>query len=476
MPETPTPAAEPLAPLARLVFLGLLAVLVLTPLPFGSNRDWSLGLLEAGVGLLLVLWALAAFRQPALVRIGWRRHWPLSLLYGLSLLWMLLQASDLTPASWDHPLWREASAALGEPLGGAVSVYPGATFGAALRLLAYGGVFWLALQFGRDPRRARAVLWAVAAAGLVYALYGLLVELSGAKTVLWYRKWAYEDSLTGTFINRNNFATYCGFALLATLSLLFGKSRQALLASPFSHVGIRAILDGFGQKGWLYTTVLGVISAALLLTHSRAGFLSAFAGAVVLVAALALAHRMRVGVAFAYGSLFLLFTVVLLAISGATTLQRLDRAATLADERLHAYALTADAIGKTPLLGTGHGTFQWIFAFFHDDKLLSFYDKAHNTYLEYALGGGLPALAVLLLLFAVIGFLCLRGVLTRQRRQVYPSLGLAVLTLGGVHALVDFSLQIPAVATTFAALLGTALAQSWRTRRRREDEPAEDRS
>jgi hypothetical protein len=35
----------------------------------------------------------------------------------------------------------------------------------------------------------------------------------------------------------------------------------------------------------------------------------------------------------------------------------------------------------------------------------------------------------------------------------------------GTHALVDFSLQIPATAVTFAALLGAAVAQSTSSRR-----------
>jgi hypothetical protein len=35
----------------------------------------------------------------------------------------------------------------------------------------------------------------------------------------------------------------------------------------------------------------------------------------------------------------------------------------------------------------------------------------------------------------------------------------------GMHALVDFSLQVPAVATTYAALLGIGVAQSYRSGR-----------
>jgi len=43
--------------------------------------------------------------------------------------------------------------------------------------------------------------------------------------------------------------------------------------------------------------------------------------------------------------------------------------------------------------------------------------------------------------------------------------GLAATALVACHALVDFSLQIPAVAAWFATLLGLGYAQSWSSAR-----------
>ncbi|KKM69395.1 hypothetical protein LCGC14_1451270, partial [marine sediment metagenome] len=40
--------------------------------------------------------------------------------------------------------------------------------------------------------------------------------------------------------------------------------------------------------------------------------------------------------------------------------------------------------------------------------------------------------------------------------------------LVGVHSMVDFSLQIPAIGATFALILGIGCAQSWSSRPRRE--------
>jgi len=56
--------------------------------------------------------------------------------------------------------------------------------------------------------------------------------------------------------------------------------------------------------------------------------------------------------------------------------------------------------------------------------------------------------------------ICMRGVWVRRRHWIYPALGVAATALVGIHALVDFSLQIPAVAYLYALMMGGAVAQS----------------
>ena len=50
----------------------------------------------------------------------------------------------------------------------------------------------------------------------------------------------------------------------------------------------------------------------------------------------------------------------------------------------------------------------------------------------------------------------------RRRRidAVYPAIGLAATAQVAAHSLIDFGLQIPAVAVTYSLLLGVACAQS----------------
>jgi O-antigen ligase len=95
-----------------------------------------------------------------------------------------------------------------------------------------------------------------------------------------------------------------------------------------------------------------------------------------------------------------------------------------------------------------------------DAAIRGAYDKAHNTYLEDALEIGIPATALLLLSLGIVLCRCVRGLARRNSGRMLAAIGAGAATLVGVHSLVDFSLQMPAVAVTFLMTLGLAAAQS----------------
>ena len=54
----------------------------------------------------------------------------------------------------------------------------------------------------------------------------------------------------------------------------------------------------------------------------------------------------------------------------------------------------------------------------------------------------------------------MRAAVSRRRDATAPTVAASAALLVGVHAMVDFSLQIEAVTLTFMALLGAGVAQS----------------
>ncbi len=126
------------------------------------------------------------------------------------------------------------------------------------------------------------------------------------------------------------------------------------------------------------------------------------------------------------------------------------------------YRRTFDAIGDNPWLGTGFGTFADAFRLYRTQEIPHPFGEAHNTYLETVMELGLPAGIALMAAVGSLAILCLLGLIRRRRGLLTPAVGLATSVLLGLHALVDFSLQNPSVASLYALILGGACAHCWR--------------
>jgi O-antigen ligase len=90
--------------------------------------------------------------------------------------------------------------------------------------------------------------------------------------------------------------------------------------------------------------------------------------------------------------------------------------------------------------------------------------RAHSTYLELAFGLGLPATAAFFLAIGMIVWRIYQGSLARKNGRAFSCFALGCVAAAGFHSVFDFSLQMPATAALFAAILGLGFAQSF-TRR-----------
>lgn len=451
--------------IARVIFWLMLALVVLAPLPFGSNRPWAWSLLSAASGGLLVLWALASIVNPGFYTLGWRHYRAIVLLFASFLAWAVFQAMPFSPAAWHHPSWSAMASAFGQPFAGAISVAPSDSLNGVMRLLCYAIVFWLAMQLGRRLDRARAAWWTLSLAITGYAIYGLVEQLGGSHMVLWFAKTSYYDSATSTFINRNHFAAYTGLGLIITLSLIADETKEAARQGLHSRSGWIYFLDHMRPPLFALMVAFVILTTALLLSHSRAGVFCTAVGVVAMLAAFAISQGLRSQALLAFGGIIFVVGLAVLIISGEAITARMSELFENAGARQQVYLLALQAIAERPLLGTGLGTFENVFRLLRSEGFgpsEPTYDVAHNSYLEMAVEAGLPAALVLYGALAVLVLVLLHGARERRRATIYPCSGLGATALLGTHALVDFSLQIPAIAVTFALIAGVAYAQSWR--------------
>jgi O-antigen ligase len=455
------------------LFLCFLGVLVLAPLPFGGAPQLAGTVLAAAVGILALLYALALpFVPPDPTRaapaVAARRTWWLAAGFALLVAWAAAQMLPVWPAALAYPGW----AATADSRAGGLPLTPdtAAAGDVLMRLVSYAAVFWLTVQFCRDGRRARTLLWALVAAGALYAAYGIVMRFGGFDLVLWWEKRVYSESVTGPFVNRNHFATYAG--MLAAASLVLLLRRLAAIGggglAPLPRLGF--VLDSLGRTGWAALTATLVLLAAVALSTSRAGTLATAAGLAVAFLALALRPGERPGswltalaVALLVGGLTALGTGLLEGLVGRLA----PEAAGVLGTRDAVVRLTLEALAERPLTGSGLGSFPSLFEAGRTLELARSggrpYLHAHNSYVELAAEAGLPAFLLMQALLLGIAWRCWHGLRHRRRNWIFCAAGLAAGTVAAVHAAFDFSVQIPAVGMTLAALLGLGYAQSWRS-------------
>lgn len=442
--------------LANLLFW----LVCLAAIPLGANRPWAWILLALLTGILLLWQAACDFTEPDEARRDLRALGFAPWLFLAVLVWVFFQTVEWLPAAWRHPAYT----ALDAP--GSVSVWPERTAQFGLRLLAYGAIFWMALRAGRETALAQRGLAVFALFSSALAVYGLTLALLGSETILWFDKWAMRGYVTATFVNKNSYATYAGLGFLVNLALLLNDLKHLRGDDSRSRrTAARLWLTTLATSALPWILGMLLTGTALLTTASRGGFLAACLGTVVLLLALLIARRGRFALSFAAALLLPLF-VFLLWNASETVLLRLADSDVSSELRTTVYQRVWRAIEDAGALGAGFGSFQEAFRPYKTEALGGFtWDLAHSTYLENALELGWPA--ALALLLAVLGPIlrCAKALRVRRRRLHFAALGLGASAAVGLHATVDFSLQMPAIAAAYALLLGLCWAQAWPTSR-----------
>lgn len=424
-----------------------------------------MSLLGFCLGLLLISWSA----NWLLNRTSIHPHikdlkWAL-LSYSIVCLWIFVQAAQWAPAWLADPAWQSAGKILNTNLSGHLSVNPNATLKGAAHLLVYASVFWLTFHLTRTSERAWATIHAITWIGCAYALYGVAVYMAGNDWIVIYPKWAYRESLTSTFVNRNSYATFAGLTLLCAIAAWLNHFKAFFaLKHPLRSKIVLIVEEIFAKAGFKTFAVIA-IAMALLLSASRGGVASSSIGLLVLGLLHLRQKRLslkQLGVLLASS---VLAATIIFSASGNHLSKRLpnEQIDSSFESRNEIYQTTWGAIMVSPWKGTGFGTFENVFPAFRaaDTDVLVLWDKAHNTYLENALELGLPAAFLLNLAIALVAFQCLRGAIIRKRDKLLPTLGVSATVLVGLHSLVDFSLQIPAVSILYACIMGLATSQSW---------------
>jgi putative inorganic carbon (HCO3(-)) transporter len=446
----------------RFLFIGLLALLVWAPLPLGSNRPWAWSFMDVWVYLIAIAWLLMYMLKRVNLTLVIYKARPVVLLFGLWLVWVLLQMTPL-PVTLVERLSPQAAthyAMLPDPPSWiTISVEPHATQTGLLKSLACVLMFCLTLLLVNTRRRVKYLAYTLIVSGLFQAMYGSLMTLSGLEYGFFIKKTTAIGFAAGTFSNRNHFAGYLVMCLSTGIGIMVANLDSSIITGWRQRLHYLVKLALSAKLRLRLSLVIMVI--ALVLTHSRMGNSSFFASLLITgVIALVLSRYATRGTVILIASLVIIDIFLIGTWFGVEkVVERIEQTSMETEHRPEMYGHVRDQWSDYALTGSGLGSFYAVFPKYKTElEAGGFYTHAHNDYLEFASETGIIGLA---LLGAVVLLSWGTAVLAQYRRRDPLMRGISFAAIMGItalmiHSTVDFNLQIPANALTFMVLLAMA--------------------
>lgn len=373
-------------------------------------------------------------------RPAWHTVRPPAAFLLIALVLVILQLIPLPPAVWQSLPSRaglaDAATASGQPQPWRPwSIVPGATMNAAASLVVPAAVLVLiAGMRERTQAMLPAVVLALIAAG---AGIGLLQAIGAG-----FGNPLINDTpgeVSGLFANRNHFALFLAMGCLIAPVWAFDGTHAARWRAPVA----------------LAFVLLFVLT--ILASGSRAGMMI---GGVATVIGLLLARRevartlrraprwvvptLLVSIVGLIGGLVL---VALLA-DRAESINRILSVDASADMRGRALPVMLEMVRTYFPLGTGIGGFDTMFRIYEPFDLLkpTYFNHAHNDFLEIVLDAGLPGLLIVAAALLWWGWASVRGWRTwRATGFTLPMLGSAMILLILIASIFDYPARTPMI-------------------------------
>jgi O-antigen ligase len=430
------------AALDQIISLGLILILIFTALAFGTVEPWSIALFELSVLILLMLWVVKTVVEGQLTLLVPPVAGPLLALLGLGLV---------------------QSVVIGGPDGQArsLSLDVEATRLTVATLLCLIIALLLFTNFLARVDQIEKVGNFLVFYGLLFSVFGLAQHFSWNGKFFWTVEPTYPLSAPfGSFVNHSHFAGYIEMMMPFPLAMILFKSVRQ-------------------EARFFYGFAVVVMGVATVISLSRGGMVSIFAGLLfVLISSLLVLRKRREPLrhashmpVVALASRFGVGAFVVLMIVGGifwvgadpvierVAISKLSGEAghgeqTLYSSRGFIWKDTLKMIAAYPLTGVGLGAYATVYSQYsgHDSTALPV-AQSHNDYLQILADAGLVGGVLALWFIGLIARSFVSGV-------QHPDPVLAALAMGAgggifamlVHSMFDFNLQLPSNALMFLLL------------------------
>jgi len=490
---------------------GVSAALVFAPLAFGTVEFWSLALVEIlilALGAVTLGWHLCS-RMPRIeipkvrkMGAGATRTLSLAVLMGLFLAYTWLQMVPL-PAPWLQKIsphtWKLQHSAM-DPLSSGSSFLPllgtttftdttletaeaaaartpvtvnlHATCVEWFKTITYVVFFWLIIVHFHRGRHFRRMASFLIFLGAAIAILALIQRFSGADKIFWLRETA-QNRFMAPFVNENHYAGYMEMTICLGLGYFLFRMEQNSASSGNGKGGWKQRLISIKSpiNGLIFFSVV-VMAVSVIFSLSRGGILTLFLSFLNITYLLLLRQiiaKRKASVLIRRRSLLVhILTacwLILLFVAWLGAEPVVEEMLTLRNVshqiKLQVMRDSLEVIRDYPLVGTGMGTFPYIYPTYQSFTSDMFFTHTENDYLQLLSEGGLTGFALMTGIIGLVAMGMMRALLApgsdaHSRRPDNSTLIMgcfAALLSILVHSFFDFNLHIPANALLFTTIL-----------------------
>jgi O-antigen ligase len=411
---------------SRTLFFLLCATLVLTTLAYGTVHQPTIALFYIFAVIVVVLWAIDAFRTGVLR-------------FNKSLIQIPIWAIIVYGVIQIIPFGTIAETAGLSGIPRTISLEPFWTKMFVVHLVALGIFFAALLTYIDTSKRLRKVVWLITIFGFIFAFFAILQNVLSPDKIYGIYAPKYAQTF-GSFVNRHNFAAYMEMTISIPLGMMFAgavrRDKRLLVITAVGLMGIALLLSG--SRGGLVALLAELFFLLILTTETRSyGRLMLKIGLAVLLVATIIVGAILIG--------------------GESSLTRIAETAAsgnVTTNRTHIWSVTLSVIKTYPIFGAGLGGYSVAYTNFDTFNGMERVEQAHNDYLQILTDAGLVGLIIA----AFFVFKLFKTGLKNTKHGNKFRKGIAVGALAGcfaimVHSLFDFVLHTTAITYLFITLV-----------------------
>jgi len=455
----------------KIVFSGLIFVLVFAQLAFGGVHVWAYTVFEFTVLLLCFLYICNHIVSRHRTRKGFRGkvgitlQWvvsPLNIFFVLVISLIVIQLVPLPPfivklvSPHTFEIKKnvyELSSVPGDSANAwmNLSLYNFATYNELTKLLTYAALYFMIINTVRDRKRIKILIYVLIIMGLFQVLYGVAQTYSSSQKIWWWTNNYGRGWVTGTYINRNHLAGFLEMVIPLCMGFMIANLKRK---KP--KVIKNWVSSGEERSKIILLFSMGLpLGLGLLLTGSRGGIIS-FGICMFFMALLFLFKSGYRKYGIVAICLCLLILGYGLRVGIEKTVKRFEHLGNLYD-RFEVAKSVIPMIRDFPILGIGCGNFVHTYPGY----ALSRYSgrvslgHAHNDWVEMTAELGMAGSCLVLL--ALVVYLAKIIKLWLWRGDTF-AVGIGAGVIAGVvsisiHSFFDFNMHIPANPMALSSIL-----------------------